>query len=850
MKKVLQIFLISFASITGILLGIGIANTYNAGVIQRYTKQTIALPTKVLDTNNNLITTFFSVENRKLVPFNELPRILYLALITREDKTFFNHQGFSIKGTLRAAWNLLRKQYSPTGGYVSGGSTLSQQVAGVLYADRREFSIKRKLRELWWSILIEKNWSKQEILEEYLNKMYFGHGNYGVETSSQFFFGHSAKEIDASESAMLVIQLASPVTYSPFKNPNFARERQKEILSQMEKLHFITQEEVDSNFDAYWDNFDYTREGFSGAFLKRDDKAPYFSEYIRNILKTELGFSNEEINTNGYTIYTSLNLDVQKKAEGYFTGGLTRANRIYKSNIKQQRNKQETIFPTMTLIMNLFDGTGSFLRAGVLQAQAAKKYFLTTMHPIVSLSHLLFEASPNTIVGQTIGKSQKQSLEIDQEETVEGALITIDNVNHRIVAMIGGSKFDATNQFNRAVNAFVQPGSSFKPLYYAAALDAKIITPSTIIWDSPVIFHDQDGQAYAPKNYKGEWKGPVTIRTALSHSMNVASLKVLNQIGFDRALSTTGALLDLQKSDWKRAGLVPKYPIGLGIVSVSPFAMAKAYATIENLGKKISPISILYIKDRTGKTIYQYEKNPTKLFEKEQIISPPAAYILTSILQTTTQSGTLAYARSLAKGFTQPTAGKTGTTQNWSDSWTIGFTPYYTTAIWMGFDRGGQSLGTNQTGAITTGPVWAKYMEDINKALPIKNFKRPNNIVSVVINPNTNKIAVSRSKKKRKEIYIAGTEPKIYDTPNETILIETQLINKLEESRWNLTLPNNTSPPITKRFQNKNNNIFLNIPSKRFLSRKQPSKTLSNKKDNNTQSQNTTEKKITNPFLE
>ncbi len=787
LRSFLRLFVFGLCTISlGIAVGWGLGITHDIGVIERTTKGSTSLPTRVLDRNGELITSFFSQENRKIVSFQNIPRILMQALITREDQTFFEHSGLSIRGTVRAAYNILLNNF------VSGGSTISQQVAGLLYADRKEFSINRKIKELWWSFQLEKNWSKQEILEEYLNKVYFGHGNYGVETSSQFFFGHSAQSINSAEAAMLMIQLANPVRYSPFKNPNRAKARQREILNQMVSLSFLSQEEMERDIEIYWDTFDYTREGFSSAFLERNDKAPYFSEYIRYLLKEELGFSDTEINSGGLTVHTSLDLEFQRKARKHFDEGLEKSNRIYLQNAKRSGSKQEKILPIVALSSLLFDGSEDFFHKSSLLEQKIRDRLSSDLQPTLSMLHLMFEPSPNSLLANLTKEAIDLKRQRISEEKVEGAMITLDNRTGHILTMIGGSSFNVDNQFNRSIHAFVQPGSSFKPLYYAAALEEKLVTPSSIIWDSPVVFFYGENETYTPQNFKGEWKGPVSVRQALSRSMNVPSLKVLNLVGFEKALDLSGRLLNIPKAQRENYGLVEKYPVGLGIVSVSPFAMANAYATIANQGRALPRVAIRYIEDRVGKVIDNTEENLKKKFAAEannKVISPQTAYILTSILQSTVKQGTLRYAESLAGGFTQPTAGKTGTTQNWSDSWTLGFTPYYTTAIWFGFDRGGQSLGTNQTGAITTGPVWGKYMESINASLPKKEFPKPNGILSLRINPKNNSIATPQTPYAIQELFVVGTEPSKRDPTSPNALDRNYFQENLAKNSWKLNIP-------------------------------------------------------------
>ncbi|MFO7780488.1 MAG: transglycosylase domain-containing protein [Spirochaetia bacterium] len=249
-----------FVAVTvGIATGFALAAVYSIPDLDKYGNQTTALPSQILDRNGNLITEFFSDENRDIVSIDELPRHLIYALITREDRYFFEHGGFSFQGTARAAWNLV------TNNYVSGGSTLTQQLAGHLYADRNEFSVQRKLRELWWALQIERHWTKYEILEKYLNTMFFGHGNYGVETASQYYFGHSARDLSVAESAMLVIQLANPSLYSPIRRPNNARAMQQRILDQMVENGYSTEDDVDVAFEQYCNTYDFTRSNTSTA---------------------------------------------------------------------------------------------------------------------------------------------------------------------------------------------------------------------------------------------------------------------------------------------------------------------------------------------------------------------------------------------------------------------------------------------------------------------------------------------------------------------------------------------------------------------------------------------------------
>jgi penicillin-binding protein 1A len=746
----------------GIATGVAIASVKNTGNLHDVDTRTSALPSQILDRNGKLITEFFSDENRELVTIDELPRHLIYALISREDQTFFDHNGFSFRGTARAAWNVL------TNRYFSGGSTITQQLAGNLYTDRTEISITRKLKELWWAFQLERQFTKYEILEQYLNRMWFGHGNYGVEAASQFYFGHSARELTVAESVMLVIQLANPSLYSPIRRPNEARIMQRTVLNQMVDLGYATQDMVDLSFDEYWNNYDFTRSNTSTAFYEREDRAPFFSEYVRYQLENRYLLGTLDINKDGFVVHTTLDLEYQEAADRYVRTGITRANSIYQQNTRTRIGYGDDLVPVIDLLslgFNLPD-----LRVGdAKQRQRARQLFQREINPVMDMMSMMFAENEQEGIRQASRIAYSQAEAQSQRSTVQGALITLENDTGHILAMVGGREFESRNQFNRAVDGSITPGSAFKPLYYVAAIEDQVVTPATMIYDSPVVFTNDDGSAYTPNNYRGEWRGPVLVRYALAHSMNVPALKVLNRVGFESALSTAAALLGIPEQDMDRRNLVPKYPVGLGIVQTNPLEMAKAYATFANRGREVTPIGIRYIEDQTGRVILEpeaeFRREQRRAGGPRQIVSPQAAYIITDMLQTTVQSGTLRYARTVAGDFDQPTAGKTGTTQNWSDAWTLGFTPYYTTAVWFGFDRGGtNSLGVNQTGAITAGPVWAQYMKEIHRGLPQGEFVRPDGIVEVTVSARTGLLPPADSTGETvREIFIAGSQPTEFD---------------------------------------------------------------------------------------
>ncbi len=748
----------------GGVAGIGIASVYNIDESDLLAATPAALPTQVLDRHGALITKFFAEEKRDLISIDSLPRHLINALITREDRTFFQHNGFSVRGTARAIWNQI------TNSYFSGGSTLTQQLAGHLYADRSEITISRKIKELWWAYHVERYWTKYEILEKYLNTMFFGHGNYGIEAASQFFFGHSARDLTLAESVMLVIQLANPTIYSPIRNPNNARKIQRTVLDQMVELGYTSRAEADQSFNEYWGSYDFTRANTSTAFFERDDLAPYFSEYVRYLLENRYLLGNNNINTGGFVVRTTLDLGYQQAARRHISDGLKDANRIYQRNNNRRVSGGDEYIAMVDALALAFNIPDIYAADAPIRRDA-KRYYNTEIAPAMEMISLLFSRGESSDLRDITKASLDANRREAQRTIVEGALVTLENGTGNILSMIGGSKFESRNQFNRAIDGRMEPGSSFKPLYYAAAIDKRVITPATMIYDAPVVFWNEDGTAYTPENYKGVWHGPVLARQALANSMNVPSLRVLERVGFDDSLTTARRLLGIPAEDMLSRNLVRRYPVGLGIVELAPIEMAQAYSTFANNGVLVDPFAILYIEDKNGKIVLdlrqQRQKEIEQTLEERQIISPQAAYVMTDLLQSTVNSGTLRYAKNIAGGFTSPVAGKTGTTQNWSDAWTVGFSPYYTTAVWIGFDRGGNnSLGTNQTGAVTAGPIWAKYMSEIHKNLSRREFVPP--AEGIVYNEIATRTGLlpppSYELGVRTEVFIENTEPTEYDT--------------------------------------------------------------------------------------
>lgn len=745
------------------MLGFGISETQNIKNSEYISTFDTALPTKLLDINGELITEFASDEKREIISLNQLPQHMLDALLTREDRIFYSHHGFSFKAVMRAVVGKL------TGRSLGGGSTLTQQIAGTIYCDRTEMSIMRKIKELWWAVQMERRLSKNEILELYLNKIYFGGGTYGVNAASKYYFGHSAEQITPAEAAILVIQLSNPAFYNPFDHPNRAMDRQKDVLDSMVKAGYISNAYAEESFNEFWGDFDYTRTS-SSAYLIRDDKAPWFSEYVRRELGNMI-YGSQNIYTSGFTVNTTLNLKHQNHAQRIMEKYIRIANSRYQQEHTSRSGIAFTTYVPMTELLSLVFNIPSLKVSEQRTESLANSVYMNQVNPILDVMTMMtgVDSLKVSIINRVNAETKKEN----EKTTIEGTMISLENDTGYITALVGGSKYDQENQFIRAVQARVQPGSTFKPLYYTEAIDSRKFTPVTPISDTPVVFHTADGKPYIPLNFKGEWEGDVEVWYALCRSMNVPSLKVLDGIGFYAAINRAVSLLGISKEELPSRAFVPGYPLGLGVCSVRPIEMARAFSIIASGGKEITPMAIRTVEDKNGNVIMNPEREirEAQLAKGEgiQVISPQTAFVMTKMLENTVNGpGTLSaqswkfdYKTDNGQKYTIHAGGKTGTTQNWADAWTVGFTPYNTSAFWFGFDKPGQSLGLKITGATLAGFAWGDYMREIHRGLPAKDFNKPaEGVIQVTVCSVSGKIATPEcGKHVTTQWILEGTQP-------------------------------------------------------------------------------------------
>ncbi len=591
-----------------------------------------AINSKVYDINGKIITEFYQ-ENRNPVSLQEIPPELINAFIAIEDSEFYQHKGINVRRILIAQVENIKNMIFLPGKDIKpqGGSTITQQLAINAFLSR-EISLSRKLKDILLALQIERYFTKDEILEMYLNEIYFGHGAYGVQAAAKIYFDKNVQDLNLAECALLAGIPRGPSYYSPVNNPEAAANRRNLVLARMNKLGYISKEEMEKAQQAPLE-LSYNNEG-------KDSIAPYFSTFILSQLLEEFGANL--IYKGGLKIYTTLDLNMQRLAEKAF-----------------------------------------------------------------------------------------------QESGYEGAIIAIEPETGHIKAMVGGKDFEQS-KFNRATQAYRQPGSAFKPFIYLTALENGF-TPSNIIEDAPITFEN----GWSPENYEKEFRGPVTLREAFEQSINVVGVKLLEQVGVNKVINYA------HKAGIK-SELRPDLSLALGTSEVTPLEIASAYATIANLGTRVEPIPIIRVEDYEGKTLKENTPQKKKVFKEE------ACYVLIDMMKGVISRGTGWNAQ-----IGRPAAGKTGTTEDFIDAWFIGFTPDLVTAVYIGNDDR-KPLGNKMTGGVAAAPIWAKFMKEALKDYEKKDFRQPARVVQISVCQQSGLLPVDSCPKILSGAFIRGTEPTVY----------------------------------------------------------------------------------------
>lgn len=714
----------------GFLTGIFIANviiTFSdlKDIRQLENYSTYSVPTKVWDQKGKLITEFY-VEKREIISYKDLPPNLIKAIVSIEDNEFFRHRGFNFLALVRGVI------IDPlTGRRARGGSTLTQQLAKSLYTTG-ERSIFRKLIELWYAFQIEKKYSKEEILELYFNQVFFGHGCYGVQAASRYFFDKDVKDLSLAEASLLAGLVQLPSAYSPLFHPYRAQKRHYTVLSSMARLGYITQAQADEAFEDFWNNYSSSFKA-KGINAQRNDAnpAPFFTEYVRIQLIEKYG--EEQIYQGGLNIYTTLDVDKQVIANREMQSGISNQQKSFDSETRVISARLKDNYEDIIDLLSLTFGIDS-LKVGSTKLKRKLDEEFKNHEDILYLSSFIFGLdSLNRKL--TMSRYQISDIVKKKRDQVQGALISINPTNGYIEAMVGGSEFSSANQYNRAVQAKRQMGSLFKPIYYGVAIEKRLITPASVYEDLPKAI-PINGQFYEPRNYEGTFRGNLRIRQALQYSVNVVSVQVWGKMmespGYNAVMDSMAGFFGLSTEDIKKR-VQPSPAFALGVGTFSPLEVARAFAVFANDGVAVKPVAILRVTDRNGNPIDDFKgQREFDRDNKTQVMDPGAAFIMQSMLNTVLYSGTGAGAAK-SVGFNLTAGGKTGTTPNWTDAWFAGFTKNLSTVVWVGFDDPSRSLGRHRSAASVAAPIWMAYMKQALKNAPDRPFTPPANVVQVEV---------------------------------------------------------------------------------------------------------------------
>lgn len=739
-----KIFFISclFLALTGLLLSsLGATVLYfkyskdlpDVRMLKEYHPSTI---TKLFSDNDELIAEFY-IEKRIIIPDEKIPLQLKQATLAVEDSHFYYHFGIDPKAIVRAFFVNLK-----AGAVVEGGSTITQQLSKTLFLTR-DRTITRKIKEAILAIRLELIFSKDEILGMYLNQIYYGHGSYGVEAASRTYFGKSAKDLTFDECALLASLPKAPNNYTPYRYPERAKKRRNHALRRMASLGFITKTQAE----------DGQKLGFQlGEITGMLNKAPYFVEHIRQFLQDTYG--SKKMYRDGLSVYTTLNMDYQEVAQQAIRENLLIADKRYGyrgplGTVELSQNP--LVIQTTLRELNGFEEDenagpeqGAILKGAVLEVTDDDVLVgLGKDEGIIELKDMDWARKPNIrvdgrwakisspkralskgdlILVKVLGPREEDmrwSLSLEQEPAVEAGLISLEAGTGHIKAMVGGYNF-SKSQFNRAVQALRQPGSAFKPIIYASAIKEGF-TPASIVIDSPIIFKEKIDafDQWKPVNFEKKFYGPTSLRTALTHSRNIVTVKLLQEIGVGRAVQMAR---DLGIS----SPLANNLSISLGSSGMTLLDLTSAYSSFANRGERVSPTAVRLIENRSGELLYSAQPHVT------QPISSGLAYTITSLMQSVVQHGTA----TKVKVLNRPLAGKTGTTNNNVDAWFIGFSPEIVTGVWVGRDDY-EPLGVNETGSRAAIPIWLQFMKHVLRDTPILNFPVSRDVVFTKINPET-----------------------------------------------------------------------------------------------------------------
>ncbi len=710
--------------IAGALAGLVVLLAYpNLPSLEALTDYRPKIPLRVYTADGTLIGEF-GEERRSVVAIGDVPNIMKQAILAAEDERFYQHTGVDYQGVIRAAYSNLT-----AGGRRQGASTITMQVARNFFLSK-EKTLTRKLYEALLAFKIEASLSKDEILQLYINQIYLGQRAYGFAEAAQIYFGKALKDVNVAEAAMLAGLPKAPSSFNPVVNPKRAKQRQLYVLRRMHDLGYIT--------DAQFAEAQKAPIVVKHQANEYAVHAEYVAEMVRQMLYERFG---DDAYTKGYRVYTTITKADQEEAYAAMRRGVMDYDKRHGYRgpegyieLPPEGQPDEVIEEALAEESDSDD----LEPAVVLEASAKQVRAYRRGGEVVTISGegLKFaqkmlddKVAPNKRIRRgaviRIEQDEKHNWQILQLPDVEAALVAVSPSDGRVRALVGGFDFNR-NKFNHVTQAWRQPGSSFKPFIYSAALE-KGFTPATIVNDAPIVVDaaQTGGQTWEPHNYEGTYDGPIRLRVGLAKSKNMVAIRVLQAIGPQYAQDyITRFGFDADKHP-------PYLTLALGAGSVTPWQMARAYSVFANGGYRIEPYVVQRIVDDRGNVLAQAQP-PRAGDESLRVIDARNAFVMDSMLHDVVRYGTAARAMSLGR---MDLAGKTGTTNDLVDAWFAGYQPSLVAIAWVGFDEP-RKLGNHETGAVAALPIWMNYMGKALKGVDEMFQPVPDGVVSVKVNPD------------------------------------------------------------------------------------------------------------------
>ncbi len=692
----------------------------------------------------------FAVERRVVLEYDQIPDVLRHAILASEDAGFFEHSGFSVSRMMLAlVKDLIPRTRTP------GRSTLTQQLARHLFPQLGfDRTWERKVKETIVAIQLEKRFTKPEIFTLYCNQMYFGHGAYGVEAASRLYFDKAARDLSVEEAALIAGLFQGNVRQSPYVNPEAALRRRTYVLNRMAEEGFISREQADAG----------TRQPIVTRGNPRQDStiAPYYLEEVRKYLEAKYGA--KALYESGLTVRTSFDPELQRLANRAIDRGIRRIDkrRGYRRPTRNVLDEGHTldgfrheqwsrpmvtgdIVPALVVDVDPKGSAshGARVRIGAIRSELTPDGFKWTRR--TSAADLVRVGDLIEVELSTLEPGASEAVvSLEQAPILQGALVAVENRTGEILAMVGGLSF-ARSKFNRATQAYRQMGSTFKPFLYTAAID-RGLTPATVLIDEPTTFDAGAGQPpYAPRNYDGRYEGPVTLRRALEQSRNIPAVRVMDMLGPPQVLAYA-----------KRFGFPEDFPAylstALGAAEATLLEVTSAYSAFPNNGVRLQPYQVRGVTDREENLLEENRPQP------RDAIRADTAYVMTNLLRGVVQRGTAAVAAQLD----WPLAGKTGTVDDYTDAWFVGFDPHMTVGVWVGYDEK-KPIGPNETGSQAALPIWADFMREYialrgDRKNPPR-FEPPGNIIFVPVDRSTGDAVAYGTDGAIDEAFISGTQP-------------------------------------------------------------------------------------------